>query len=146
MNTKDKSSEKAHSEPLQQCNVVGSAFKTFRDVYQLPFHRRTLVDTWIYDEGNNFCFQFEQYKFDSVNQAMLEVINDNNHYENFDLIFTHENGEIKDNNGNHWITIRGWGNLTSPNCLGLSPEEAANIQDSLADYIVQQLNFRAESC
>ena len=145
MENKDKTPNEAHSEPLQQCSVVGSAFKTFRDVYQLPFHRRTLVDTWIYDEGNNFCFQFEKYR-DELNILLLQVINGDRYLENENLTFHHKDGEIIDNNGNHLITIRGWGNLTSPNCLGLSPEEAANIQDSLADYIVQQLNFRAESC
>ena len=145
MENKDKTPNEAHSEPLQQCSVVGSAFKTFRDVYQLPFHRRTLVDTWIYDEGNNFCFQFEKYR-DELNILLLQVINGDRYLENENLTFHHKNGEIIDNNGNHLITIRGWGNLTSLNCLGLSPEEAANIQDTLADYIVQQLNFRAESC
>ena len=145
MENKDKSSNEAHSEPLQQCKVVGSAFKTFRDVYQLPFHRRTLVDTWIYDEGNNFCFQFEKYP-DELNILQLQVINGDRYLENENLTFHHKDGEIIDNNGNHLITIRGWGNLTSPNCLGFSPEEAANIQDTLADYIVHQLNFRAESC
>ena len=145
MENKQKSSNEAHSEPLQQCSVVGSAFKTFRDVYQLPFHRRTLVDTWIYDEGNNFCFQFEKYR-DELNILLLQVINGDRNLENENLTFHHKDGEIIDNNGNHLITIRGWGNLTSPNCLGFSPEEAANIQDTLADYIVHQLNFRAESC
>ena len=145
MENKDKTPNEAHSEPLQQCSVVGSAFKTFRDVYQLPFHRRTLVDTWIYDEGNNFCFQFEKYR-DELNILLLQVINGDRYLENENLTFHHKDGEIIDNNGNHLITIRGWGNLTSPNCLGFSPEEAANIQDTLADYIVHQLNFRAESC
>lgn len=145
MENTEKSSNEAHSEPLQQYSVVGSAFKTFRDVYQLPFHRRTLVDTWIYDEGNNFCFQFEKYR-DELNILLLRVINGDRYLENENLTFYHKDGEIIDNNGNHLITIRGWGNLTSPNCLGFSPEEAANIQDTLADYIVQQLNFRAESC
>ena len=145
MENKDKTPNEAHSEPLQQCSVVGSAFKTFRDVYQLPFHRRTLVDAWIYDEGNNFCFQFEKYR-DELNILLLQVINGDRYLENENLTFHHKDGEIIDNNGNHLITIRGWGNLTSPNCLGFSPEEAANIQDTLADYIVHQLNFRAESC
>ena len=145
MENKNKSSDKKHSEPLRQCSVVGSAFKTFRDVYQLPFHRRTLVDTWIYDEGNNFCFQFEKYR-DELNILLLQVINGDRYLENENLTFHHKDGEIIDNNGNHLITIRGWGNLTSPNCLGFSPEEAANIQDTLADYIVHQLNFRSESC
>ncbi len=145
MENKQKSSNEAHSEPLQQCNVVGSAFKSFRDVYQLPFRRRILVDTWIYDEGNNFCFQFEKYREDK-NNLFLQVINGDRYLENENLTFHHKDGEIIDNEGNHLITIRGWGNLTSPNCLGFSPEEAANIQDTLADYIIQRLNFRAESC
>lgn len=115
--------------------------KTFKEVYQLPFHRRTLVDTWIYDEGNNFCFQFEKYR-DKLNILLLQVINGDRYLENENLTFHHKDGEIIDNNGNHLITIRGWGNLTSPNCFGFSPEEAANIQDTLAEYIVERLNYR----
>ena len=145
MENKQKSSNEVHSEPLQQCSVVGSAFKTFNEVYKLPFERRLNFDSWIYDQNRNFCFQFEKYR-DNENDLLLQVINGEKKLENKDLIFTHKNGEIKDNNGNHWITIRGWGNLTSPNCLGFSPEEAANIQDTLAEYIIQRLNFRTESC
>ena len=38
--------------------------------------------------------------------------------------------------------IRGWGNLTGAGAHNLSVEEAANIQDTFADFIVERLNFR----
>lgn len=39
------------------------------------------------------------------------------------------------------MLIRGWGYLTGINGLNLSPEKATEIQESLADYICQKLNF-----
>jgi len=40
------------------------------------------------------------------------------------------------------ILIRGWGNLTGTGAHNLKEEEAANIQDTFAEYIVEQLNRR----
>jgi hypothetical protein len=42
-------------------------------------------------------------------------------------------------NGEKVISMRGWGNLTSPNCLNLPVEEAADTQDGLAFYIINKL-------
>lgn len=42
-------------------------------------------------------------------------------------------------NGKEIISIRGWGNLTSPNCLNLTAEAAARVQDKFADYIIKRL-------
>lgn len=116
--------------------------KTFREVYKLPFTEGGGLSSWIYDQNDNFCFQFEEWKFNAPNKLMLAIINGDDNFENPELIFTHKHGEICDNKNKHWITIRGWGNLTSQNCLGFSDIEAANIQDTLAEYIVERLNFR----
>ena len=56
--------------------------------------------------------------------------------------FRHEDGFILDNDHNKLILIRGWGNLTGIGAHNLSVEEAANIQDTFADFIVERLNFR----
>ena len=39
--------------------------------------------------------------------------------------------------GHKLILIRGWGNLTGAGAHNLSVEEAANIQDTFADFIVE---------
>jgi hypothetical protein len=38
------------------------------------------------------------------------------------------------------FTIRGWGHLTSPGGRNLSMDEAANIQDDFAQWILETLN------
>ncbi len=38
--------------------------------------------------------------------------------------------------------MRGWGFLTSPNCMGLSPEEAAAVQDARAQVLIDGVNAR----
>lgn len=40
-----------------------------------------------------------------------------------------------------FISMRGWGNLTSPNCHGLSDEEAIQVQDDFAQYIISVLSL-----
>ncbi len=40
----------------------------------------------------------------------------------------------------HLILIRGWGYLTGTGGLNLSDKEALEIQDSLAEYIIEKLN------
>jgi hypothetical protein len=42
-------------------------------------------------------------------------------------------------NGEKIILIRGWGNLTSPNCLNLTNEEAVSTQDEFALFIINKL-------
>ena len=115
--------------------------KTFKDVYKLPFEKYIPEDTWVYDQNNNFCFQFEIYR-DDINDKFLEVINGKRKIKDKNILFEHKEGYITTNKGKKVILIRGWGNLTSPNCLNLSPEEASNVQDTLAEYIVEKLNER----
>lgn len=116
--------------------------KTFENIYLMPFVSE-LPDTWIRDQNHNFAFQFESFR-DEKNELFLDVINGKKNLKNSDLKFYHKDGEIRTLIENiHIITIRGWGNLTSPNCLGLSQEEAANVQDTLAEYIAERLNDRS---
>lgn len=43
-------------------------------------------------------------------------------------------------NDEKFIMIRGWGNLTSPNCLNYEPHKAVEIQDEFAEYIIMKLS------
>lgn len=117
--------------------------KTFRDIYKLPL--RKSHGTWVYDDAHNFVFQFEP-KYSKGNYAdgwidfEKKVLNKiNGGKENFERKFVHKDGEIIYNDY-HVITIRGWGNLTGVGGHNLPPEEAANIQDTFADFIIEQLN------
>lgn len=118
--------------------------KTFRDIYKFPLHKDK-YGTRVYDDAHNFVFQFEP-KYVKGNYAdgweefekkVLDKINGEE--EIFGGKFIHKDGNVFHGN-NHVITIRGWGNLTGVGGHNLPPEEAANIQDTFADFIVEQLN------
>lgn len=114
--------------------------KTFKEVYKMPFLKLDRTG-WVYDDQNNFIFQFEDVN--AHKQALiLDVVNGKSKLENPYFSVSYSNGEILTNKGYHLITIRGWGNLTSPNCLGFSYEEAANIQDTLGEFLVEMINKR----
>lgn len=110
--------------------------KTYKDVYMLPLH---VSHDWVRDEKHQFVFQFEDaVRSDNVQRQILGIINgygkpSTQHH------FIHENGYISEG-GKNYILIRGWGNLTGTGGHNLSVEEAANIQDTFAEFIVNQLN------
>jgi len=41
--------------------------------------------------------------------------------------------------GKPFMIQRGWGNLTSPNCLNLTNEKAAQVQDEFAEFVLKTL-------
>lgn len=101
----------------------------------------------IYDSNGNFIFQLEDGYDDlhpKIKQNFVDIINNVNQTPKIRCKhkFTYENGLIKHFDGEHttnFILIRGWGNLTSPNCFGLSDELAIKVQDTLGKYIVDRL-------
>lgn len=116
----------------------------FTDVYEFPFHRS---DTMVFDNKHQYIFMFETSFYFAVTQSkiddMMSIIN--NLPDKPKLLrkdaFEYDNGIIKLKSpirNIHAIIIRGWGNLTGR--LKLSSEEAINIQNDLAHYIVKQLN------
>jgi hypothetical protein len=111
--------------------------KTYKDVYQLPLEES---HGWIYDQKRNFVFQF-LIDDKKTEQKILDVINGKENLKRIDLVFKHEKGIIKDKD-RELILIRGWGNLTGPGAMNLSVEEASNIQDTFANFIVERLNYR----
>lgn len=112
--------------------------KTYKEVYQLPLEDQ---HGWIYDQKRNFVFQF-LIDNEEIENKILDVINGKNNLTNPEIFFVHENGIIKNNKGQEFILIRGWGNLTGKGALNLSDKEAFNIQDTFADFIVERLNYR----
>lgn len=114
--------------------------KTFKEVYKMPFEKPDMTG-WVYDQARNFCFQLN-FINEEKEQKIIEVINGGTNLQNKGIHFYNNNGNIYNDKGAHVITIRGWGNSTSPNCFAFSDEEAYNIQDTLAEYIIERLNFR----
>lgn len=112
--------------------------KTYKDVYQLPLEDN---HGWIYDQKGNFVFQFI-IDDEKIEQKILNVINGKENFKNPNIVFKHEQGKIVDNSGSPIILIRGWGNLTGIGAMNLSAEEASNIQDTFANFIVKRLNYR----
>lgn len=77
--------------------------KTFKDIYELPFIKLFPEDTWIYDQKDNFCFQFETYR-DEIEKAYFE--------EQKDAI----NGDvrIRKNNDGCWVWTKSCWNGNEP--------------------------------
>lgn len=114
--------------------------KTFKDVYQFPLKQS---HGKAYDQKENFVFQFLFSEDEEIKSKLLSVINSKEDFKNDELLFEHKEGIIVETlSGLRMILIRGWGNLTGGGTMNLPIEEAANIQDTFADYIVERLNFR----
>lgn len=119
--------------------------KTFRDIYELPL--KPTSHSWVYDNRSNFVFQFEP-KFTkdgdyikgwkNFEKNVIDKLNGNQEIV-LNEKFTHVDGKIfyKDI---HVMTIRGWGNLTGIGAHNLPEKEAANIQDTFAEWMVETLN------
>lgn len=118
--------------------------KDFKAIYKLPL-RKAKYGTWVWCNDNNFVLQFEpKYKNGEYADGWVDfetkVLNKiNGSHEEFEHEFTLKNGYIY-YNGTHVMTIRGWGNLTSAGAHNLPPEEAENIQDTFAEFLIKQLN------
>jgi hypothetical protein len=118
---------------------------TYTDIYRFPlrnnYHR-------VNDTNYNFVFQFEpqfengKYKegWLQFEQTIIDILNGENLMVSFGEAFVHDEGRISCG-ATHVITIRGWGNLTGSGAHRLSSEEAANVQDTFAEFIVNRLNL-----
>lgn len=118
--------------------------KTYKEIYKFPLSQHEIEDYVSYrvtDVDNQFVFQFT---FGDTNKQklILKAINDESYLSNKELSFYHQDGYIFTNTNQKVILIRGWGNLTGTGGHNLSGKEAANVQDTLADFIVKQLNKR----
>lgn len=120
--------------------------KTFKDVYELPFkflHEEYTTHVVPNNTDNGTVFHFI-VQDRVLRRKLLDVINGNAKLPDNGYVFSYDktDGQVKDQNGKPALMIRGWGYLTGVGSLNLSTEEAVNIQNSLAEYIVNQLNKR----
>lgn len=112
----------------------------FTILYTFPF--KDPMVRWVYDNSDNFIFQFE-FNNDETQKQTIQILNG-------DLIpskpnkFIHKNGQIFYIDGDDeklFITIRGWGNLTGTGSYNLDGNYAAKIQDTLTEFIIKKLTY-----
>lgn len=117
---------------------------TWKDMYEFPFRCMSHLD-WVHDNEGNFMFQFER---GVAKESIDKLIKYLNKEPAASLIIPekvyHKNGEIyvqpKDSDKEfHVITIRGWGNLTGIGSFNFPGEVGAKIQDTFADWLVEQI-------
>lgn len=122
--------------------------RLFEKAFTLPFN----LDLWgnyVFDDNGQMVLQFNEDKtgWSDVGrqEQVIDWIND--------VVGTIKPvlGEIKydrvrsclTEDGHHWIEIRGWGHLTGAGGLNLPDIEAIDIQDDLANYIIEKLTNKA---
>jgi len=110
--------------------------KKWNDIYKLPLHQDE-YGYWVYDENNNFVFQFERIK-DYNRNTVIDILNGLKEPTK-PHSFTYEDGYIVMDGEREIILIRGWGNLTGTGAHNLPAEEAANVQDTFAQWIIERL-------
>lgn len=114
--------------------------KNWDEVYSLPL-RRDKGTGWVHDHDGNFVFQFE-HGAEMLEIFLLDIIN-GKPGPKLTSKFILDGILISTESGKEIILIRGWGNLTSKGGKNLSMEEAKNIQDTFAEFILSKLNENA---
>lgn len=113
--------------------------KNWTDVYKLPLH----IDKYggyIWDENENMVAQFTSYQNKVDYSYIIDILNGDKD-DNLDFIFNPVKQTFS-HNGNPFLLIRGWGGLTGRGGLNLSQEEAVNIQDGFAEFILTKLTIQ----
>lgn len=117
--------------------------RKFEKAFKMPF-RLSDID-WIHDANDNFCIDFVANIDDNTKKMIVEVVNGIRKPKNPALLASYDKkrGTILFSDSKHKerevMRIRGWGYLTGTGGLNLPYEDAQEIQDSLAEYIVNQL-------
>ena len=111
----------------------------FRKYYKLPFRYDKFG--WIYDMDDTPVFSFELDDDDVTDEMAINISN----------LIINGTGElvsglhIEDGcdlfQGDVYLgSFRGWGNLTSPACCGLSCEDACKVQDNFIEYCMARIS------
>ena len=113
----------------------------WNEIYELPLHDSYIDGDFrsgrIYDSEGNFVFQFVSVDNESQ-RKILNILNGKNEFKKADVEFTHHDGYVFAGQ-NKIMMIRGWGNLTGTGGHNLHPDDAAIVQDTFADFIVEKL-------
>ena len=94
----------------------------------------------VYDAKDNFVFQFEKVVSKELQQEAIFSLNalDNEPINELKLSVL-DAIEIL-NDGQKFICIRGWGNLTGTGGYHFTSEKASKIQDDFRDWIIYKLS------
>jgi hypothetical protein len=120
----------------------------WNEIYKPPFKDQCIDGSidWrsgrIIDSLGNFVFQFVTYDYIGQ-QKILDILNGIYVKTNDNISFYQENGYVfikKENISDTIILIRGWGNLTGSGGYNLPSEDAEEVQDTFAEFIVNKLN------
>ena len=93
---------------------------------------------------------YYMYIFDSNNQVMFDILDDNeqkidmiidclNDKSEYKFANASINGENIDIDNKPTLSVRGWGYLTGTGALGLSNEDAIEIQKNMLEFIKNKL-------
>lgn len=121
-------------------------------LYSLPF-KQYCNHHYVYDANDNFIFQFENRQVDVyeepveyckyVEEQILNALNGKSTDKFLDELELEIKEDFEDcsiyNRGKLFITIRGWGNLTSESGFNLTNQDAGKIQNEFAKWIVWKL-------
>ena len=99
----------------------------------------------VYDAKDNFVFEFEKEVSKELQKEVIFSLNalDNEPIDKLKLSFL-DAIEIL-NDGQKFICIRGWGNLTGTGGYHFSEEKAIKIQDDFKNWIVYKLSTQTTS-
>lgn len=127
-----------NTQSLQTCVSKSALFYT-RPFKMYEYGRQ------VYDAKDNFVFEFEKGVSKELQQEVIFSLNalDNEPINGLKLSFL-DAIEIL-NDGQKFICIRGWGNLTGTGGYHFSEEKAIKIQDDFKNWIVYKLSAQTAS-
>jgi hypothetical protein len=115
--------------------------KYFKPPFSLPYGH-----TKVFTSDSQMAFDFVSKTFEPTaceisnedKQKLLDILNGSDTVYTTKLDFAYKNGTIT-LNGNPFVWIRSWGRLTGTGGgLGLSVNEATEIQNSFGNYIIEK--------
>lgn len=109
--------------------------KNYQDVFKFPL-MLSIEENWVYDSNQETAFQFRA-DTKEVMQSLLDIINGNKKPAN-SITFKYVNGSVYNDLNERVLTLHNWWFLTE--IAKLSDEEALNVQNTLGEFIVFQLN------
>ena len=111
-----------------------------KDFYKFPLYLDK-YSSWVYDDNNNFVFQFEDVSRDE-RELYIKLLN-GEYVKVEEYEYTVGVGDVTEiyRDGNLFITMRGWGNLTGVGGYNFDGNTAAEIQDSFRYTILGKLRL-----
>ena len=114
----------------------------WREVYQPPFHSDEYgIYMWSNNRTTTFTFTFSGL-YDERQKMIENIVNKLNGDSSikFDSKFTLRNNIYFSYGNKSVFHIRGWGKLTGVGGYRLPADEAANIQEEFAKWVLETLN------